>query len=48
MRNVVDIAPAERGFFESRSAAQAAIAAGLVSVDGVAPKKASDEVAVTP
>jgi 23S rRNA (cytidine1920-2'-O)/16S rRNA (cytidine1409-2'-O)-methyltransferase len=36
----------ERGLFESRAKAQAAIAAGLVSVDGVALRKASDEVFV--
>ena len=35
----------ERGLFESRTRAQAAIAAGLVTADGVRLKKASDEVA---
>ena len=35
----------ERGFFSSRARAQAAIAAGLVSVGGVALRKASEEVA---
>jgi 23S rRNA (cytidine1920-2'-O)/16S rRNA (cytidine1409-2'-O)-methyltransferase len=45
MRKRADIVLVERGFFTSRARAQAAIAAGLVSVDGVALKKASDEVA---
>jgi 23S rRNA (cytidine1920-2'-O)/16S rRNA (cytidine1409-2'-O)-methyltransferase len=40
-----DIVLVERGFFSSRARAQAAIAAGLVSVGGVALRKASDEVA---
>jgi 23S rRNA (cytidine1920-2'-O)/16S rRNA (cytidine1409-2'-O)-methyltransferase len=40
-----DIVLVERGFFSSRARAQAAIAAGLVNVDGVALKKASAEVA---
>lgn len=35
----------ERRLFESRAKAQAAIAAGLVTVDGVTVRKASDEVA---
>lgn len=35
----------ERGFFESRARAQAAIAAGLVSADGRRVRKASDELA---
>src|SRR4029078_5655363 len=35
----------ERGLFESRAKAQAAIAAGLVSADGVRVRKASDPVA---
>jgi 23S rRNA (cytidine1920-2'-O)/16S rRNA (cytidine1409-2'-O)-methyltransferase len=35
----------ERGLFESRSRAQAAIAAGLVRADGVPVQKASDEIA---
>ena len=34
----------ERGLFESRTRAQAAIAAGLVTADGVRLKKASDEI----
>jgi 23S rRNA (cytidine1920-2'-O)/16S rRNA (cytidine1409-2'-O)-methyltransferase len=45
MRKRADIVLVERGFFSSRARAQTAIAAGLVSVDGVALKKASDEVA---
>jgi 23S rRNA (cytidine1920-2'-O)/16S rRNA (cytidine1409-2'-O)-methyltransferase len=45
MRKRADIVLVERGFFASRARAQAAIAAGLVSVAGVALKKASDEVA---
>jgi 23S rRNA (cytidine1920-2'-O)/16S rRNA (cytidine1409-2'-O)-methyltransferase len=36
----------ERGLFESRAKAQAAIAAGLVSVDGVAVRKASEEIPI--
>ncbi len=35
----------ERGLFESRTRAQAAIAAGLVTADGMPLRKASDEVA---
>ncbi len=34
----------ERGLFESRARAQAAIAAGLVTADGVAVRKASDTI----
>src|SRR5271163_5350628 len=45
MRKRVDIVLVERGFFSSRARAQAAISAGLVSVGGVALKKASEEVA---
>src|ERR1700721_2088442 len=45
MRKRADIVLVERGFFSSRARAQAAIAAGLVSVGGVALRKASDEVA---
>ena len=45
MRKRADILLVERGFFSSRARAQAAIAAGLVSVGGVALKKASEEVA---
>jgi 23S rRNA (cytidine1920-2'-O)/16S rRNA (cytidine1409-2'-O)-methyltransferase len=45
MRKRADIVLVERGFFSSRARAQAAIAAGLVSVGGIALQKASDEVA---
>jgi 23S rRNA (cytidine1920-2'-O)/16S rRNA (cytidine1409-2'-O)-methyltransferase len=45
MRKRADIVLVERGFFSSRARSQAAIAAGLVSVGGVALKKASEEVA---
>ena len=45
MRKRADILLVERGFFSSRARAQAAIAAGLVTVGGVALKKASEEVA---
>jgi 23S rRNA (cytidine1920-2'-O)/16S rRNA (cytidine1409-2'-O)-methyltransferase len=45
MRKRADIVLVERGFFPSRARAQAAIAAGLVSVGGATLKKASDEVA---
>ena len=45
MRKRADIVLVERGFFPSRARAQAAIAAGLVSVSGVALRKASEEVA---
>ena len=45
MRKRADIVLVERGFFSSRARAQAAIAAGLVSVGGLALKKPSDEVA---
>ena len=41
MRKRADIVLVERGFFSSRARAQAAIAAGLVSVDGVVLTKAS-------
>jgi 23S rRNA (cytidine1920-2'-O)/16S rRNA (cytidine1409-2'-O)-methyltransferase len=37
----------ERGFYESRARAQAAIAAGLVSADGVRIRKASDAISAT-
>src|SRR6187551_3676463 len=36
----------ERGLFESRAKAQAAIAAGLVTADGVAVRKASEEFSI--
>jgi len=45
MRKRADIILVERGFFPSRTRAQAAIAAGLVSVGGVALQKPSEEVA---
>jgi 23S rRNA (cytidine1920-2'-O)/16S rRNA (cytidine1409-2'-O)-methyltransferase len=45
MRKRADIVLVERGFFSSRARAQAAIAAGLVSVGGIALKKASEAVA---
>ena len=45
MRKRADILLVERGFFSTRARAQAAIAAGLVSVGGVALKKASEEIA---
>ncbi len=45
MRKRADVVLVERGFFPSRTRAQAAIAAGLVNVGGVAVGKASEEVA---
>ncbi len=45
MRKRADIVLVERGFFSSRSRAQAAITAGLVRVGGVALRKASEAVA---
>jgi 23S rRNA (cytidine1920-2'-O)/16S rRNA (cytidine1409-2'-O)-methyltransferase len=45
VRKRADILLVARGFFSSRARAQAAIAAGLVRVGGVALKKASEEVA---
>jgi 23S rRNA (cytidine1920-2'-O)/16S rRNA (cytidine1409-2'-O)-methyltransferase len=45
MRKRADIVLVERGFFSSRARAQAAIAAGLVSVGGVALTKASEALA---
>jgi 23S rRNA (cytidine1920-2'-O)/16S rRNA (cytidine1409-2'-O)-methyltransferase len=42
MRKRADVVLVERGFFSSRACAQAAIAAGLVSVGGVAVTKASE------
>jgi 23S rRNA (cytidine1920-2'-O)/16S rRNA (cytidine1409-2'-O)-methyltransferase len=44
-RQRADIALVARGFFESRAQAQAAIAAGLVSADGAAVRKASEGIA---
>ena len=45
MRKRADIVLVERGFFSSRARAQAAIAAGLVSVGGVSLTKASEALA---
>jgi 23S rRNA (cytidine1920-2'-O)/16S rRNA (cytidine1409-2'-O)-methyltransferase len=45
MRKRADIVLVERGFFPSRARAQAAIAAGLVSVGGIALSKASEALA---
>src|SRR5271155_3412431 len=45
MRKRADIVLVERGFFSSRARAQAAIAAGLVSVGGVALRKPSEALA---
>jgi 23S rRNA (cytidine1920-2'-O)/16S rRNA (cytidine1409-2'-O)-methyltransferase len=45
MRKRADIVLVERGVFPSRAQAQAAIAAGLVSVGGAAVKKSSDAIA---
>jgi 23S rRNA (cytidine1920-2'-O)/16S rRNA (cytidine1409-2'-O)-methyltransferase len=45
-RQRADILLVERGLFESRTKAQAAIAAGLVTADAVPVRKASDTVAV--
>jgi 23S rRNA (cytidine1920-2'-O)/16S rRNA (cytidine1409-2'-O)-methyltransferase len=36
-----------RGLFESRARAQAAIAAGLVTADGVRVRKASEEISLS-
>src|SRR3954468_12802655 len=44
-RKQADVLLVERGLFESRTRAQAAIAAGLVTADGVRLRKASDDVA---
>jgi 23S rRNA (cytidine1920-2'-O)/16S rRNA (cytidine1409-2'-O)-methyltransferase len=44
-RKRADVLLVERGLFESRARAQAAIAAGQVTVDGIALRKASDRVA---
>ena len=41
-RDRADVLLVERGLFESRAKAQAAIAAGLVTVDGAAVRKAAD------
>ena len=45
-RKRADILLVERGLFESRAKAQAAIAAGLVTAGGVTLRKASDGVAL--
>jgi len=44
-RKRADVALVERGLFESRARAQAAIAAGLVTADGVVIRRSSDEIA---
>jgi len=44
VRKRADLLLVERGLFESRARAQAAIAAGQVSADGVAVRRASDPV----
>lgn len=46
-RRRADLLLVERGFFDSRAKAQAAIAAGLVAVDGRPVKKASEEIFVS-
>jgi 23S rRNA (cytidine1920-2'-O)/16S rRNA (cytidine1409-2'-O)-methyltransferase len=46
LRQRADILLVERGLFESRAKAQAAIAAGLVTADAVLVRKASDPIAV--
>jgi 23S rRNA (cytidine1920-2'-O)/16S rRNA (cytidine1409-2'-O)-methyltransferase len=43
-RQRVDRLLVSRGFFESRALAQAAIAAGLVTADGILVRKASEEI----
>ena len=45
-RQRADLLLLERGLFESRAKAQAAIAAGLVTANGVAVRKASEEFSV--
>lgn len=45
-RQRADLLLVERGLFESRSKAQQAIAAGLVSADGVTVRKPADEIAI--
>jgi 23S rRNA (cytidine1920-2'-O)/16S rRNA (cytidine1409-2'-O)-methyltransferase len=44
-RKRADVALVERGLFESRARAQAAIAAGLLTADGTVVRKSSDEIA---
>src|ERR1700675_3718872 len=46
-RQRADTLLVERGLFESRAKAQAAISAGLVTADAVPVRKASDEIAAT-
>ncbi len=46
-RQRADILLVERGLFESRAKAQDAIAAGLVTADGLPVRKPADEIAVT-
>jgi 23S rRNA (cytidine1920-2'-O)/16S rRNA (cytidine1409-2'-O)-methyltransferase len=45
-RQRADLLLVERGLFESRAKAQAAIAAGLVTANGIAVGKASDAIAI--
>lgn len=45
MRRRADLLLVERGLFETRAKAQAAIAAGLVRADGVAVRKAAETIA---
>jgi 23S rRNA (cytidine1920-2'-O)/16S rRNA (cytidine1409-2'-O)-methyltransferase len=45
-RRRADVLLVERGLFESRAKAQAAIAAGLVTADAVQVRKASDAIAI--
>src|SRR5260370_27233535 len=45
-RRRADVLLVERGLFESRAKAQAAIAAGLVTADAAPVRKPSDEIAV--
>src|SRR5947209_20331423 len=44
-RKRADVALVERGLFESRARAQAAITAGLVTANGAVVRKSSDEIA---
>ena len=46
MRRRADVLLVERGLFESRAQAQAAIAAGLVTADAIVVPKASTEIAL--
>jgi 23S rRNA (cytidine1920-2'-O)/16S rRNA (cytidine1409-2'-O)-methyltransferase len=46
-RQRVDRLLVSRGFFESRARAQAAIAAGLVTADGILVRKASEEISAS-